>query len=175
MRTNKADQMQHHVLILLGSNINRHQNLPAAIHRLVDEPDLVVDRVSGVYESAAVGGQGEQPIFSNAAVAVWTDLTPEQLRRRLREIEADLGRVRVGDKFAPRLIDLDIALYDDLIANVDGSEIPDPDIERHAHVALPLAEIAPNVIHPINGRTLRSIVETLDCSHLHLISPSITV
>jgi 2-amino-4-hydroxy-6-hydroxymethyldihydropteridine diphosphokinase len=167
--------MQHRALILLGSNINRYQNLPAAIHRLVNDPDLVVDRVSGVYESAAVGGEGEQPIFSNAAVAAWTDLMPAVLRQRLRSIETAMGRVRVADKFAPRPIDLDIALYDDLIANVDGSEIPDPDIERHAHVALPLAEIAPNVIHPINGRTLRSIVETLDCSHLHLISPSITV
>jgi 2-amino-4-hydroxy-6-hydroxymethyldihydropteridine diphosphokinase len=167
--------MQHRALILLGSNINRHQNLPAAIHRLVDDPDLVVDRVSGVYESAAVGGQGEQPIFSNAAVAVWTDLTPAALRGRLRSIETEMGRVRVADKFAPRPIDLDIALYDDLIAHVNGSEIPDPDIERHAHVALPLAEIAPDAIHPMNGRSLRFIVEALDCSHLHLISPPIPV
>ncbi|MBX2998843.1 MAG: 2-amino-4-hydroxy-6-hydroxymethyldihydropteridine diphosphokinase [Caldilineaceae bacterium] len=167
--------MQHHVLILLGSNINRHQNLPAAIHRLIADEHLVVDAVSGIYESAAVGGQSEQPIFSNAAIAAWTDLTPAALRQRLRQIESEMGRVRIADKFAPRPIDLDMALYDDLVTDVDGSEIPDPDIERRAHVALPLAEIAPDAIHPIQGRSLKSIAETLDCSHIHVIAPPITV
>lgn len=175
MPASAIQEKPHRVLILLGSNIDRHHNLPAAIQQLIEDPDLVVDSVSGIYESAAVGGQGEQPIFSNAAVAAWTDLTPQQLRQRLRQLEASMGRVRVADKFAPRPIDLDIALFDDLIADVDGSQIPDPDIERHAHVAIPLAEIAPDALHPINGRRLKSIVETLDCSQLHLISPPITV
>lgn len=175
MSTSQSNQARHRVLILLGSNIDRHRNLPAAIHRLRNDPNLVVDAVSGIYESEAVGGQGAQPVFSNAAAAAWTDLTPAALRQRLRQIEAEMGRVRVADKFAPRPIDLDIALYDDLVTSVDGSEIPDPDIERHAHVARPLAEVAPDIVHPASGRSLRSIADALDCSHLRLISPSVAV
>jgi 2-amino-4-hydroxy-6-hydroxymethyldihydropteridine diphosphokinase len=157
----------HSALILLGSNIDRQRNLPAAIERLYAEREIRVVGVSSIYESEAVGGKGPQPIFANAAVEVQTALSAHELRRRLRQIEADMGRRRSQDKYAPRPIDLDIALFDDLVADVDGSIIPDPDIERFPHVTVPLAEIAPQRRHPISGRTLRAISEELDQSTLH--------
>jgi 2-amino-4-hydroxy-6-hydroxymethyldihydropteridine diphosphokinase len=157
----------HSALILLGSNIDRQRNLPAAIERLRADDGIDVVAVSSVYESEAVGGKGPQPIFANAAVEVQTALSAHELRRRLRQIEADMGRRRSQDKYAPRPIDLDIALFDDLVADVDGSIIPDPDIERFPHVTVPLAEIAPQRRHPISGRTLRAISEELDQSTLH--------
>jgi 2-amino-4-hydroxy-6-hydroxymethyldihydropteridine diphosphokinase len=160
----------HEALILLGSNIDRHRNLPAAIERLKAEPLLQVTAVSSVYESAAVGGKGEQPTFSNVAVAVHSQLSAAELRRKLRQIEEEMGRKRTADKYAPRPIDLDIVLFDDLVENVDGSLIPDPDIERFAHVAVPLAEIAPLWLHPISGRTLQSLSEDLDRSVLQKLT-----
>jgi 2-amino-4-hydroxy-6-hydroxymethyldihydropteridine diphosphokinase len=155
----------HSALILLGSNIDRQRNLPAAIERLRADDGIDVVAVSSVYESEAVGGKGPQPIFANAAVEVQTALSAYELRLRLRQIEADMGRQRSEDKYAPRPIDLDIVLFDDMVAEVEGSIIPDPDIERFAHVAVPLAEIAPDRCHPVSGRTLHAISEDLDPSH----------
>ncbi|MCB0116131.1 MAG: 2-amino-4-hydroxy-6-hydroxymethyldihydropteridine diphosphokinase [Caldilineaceae bacterium] len=157
------------VLVLLGSNIDRQRNVPAAVDYLRRHPDWCVTAVSSIYESAAVGGSGEQPIFWNAAVCMKTGMTPSVLRNELRLIEAEMGRRRSADKFAPRPIDLDIALFDDLEIEIEGSHIPDPDIVRYAHVAMPLAEIAPNRIHPSNGRTLSAIAETLDRAQLTVI------
>jgi 2-amino-4-hydroxy-6-hydroxymethyldihydropteridine diphosphokinase len=164
----------HSALILLGSNIDRQRNLPAAIERLYAESQIRVVGVSSVYESEAVGGKGPQPVFANAAVDVETALSAHELRRRLRQIESEMGRQRSQDKYAPRPIDLDIALFDDLVADVDGSIIPDPDIERFPHVTVPLAEIAPQRRHPISGRTLQTISEELDRSALYK-SSEITV
>ncbi|MEZ4639255.1 MAG: 2-amino-4-hydroxy-6-hydroxymethyldihydropteridine diphosphokinase [Caldilineaceae bacterium] len=87
------------VLVLLGSNIDRQRNLPAAIARLRRHPGWQVTAVSSIYESAAVGGSGEQPIFWNAAVCMKTGMTPSVLRNELRLIEAEMGRRRSADKF----------------------------------------------------------------------------
>ena len=158
---------RHHVFILLGSNIERHRNIPAAVDRLRSHPWLHVLDISSVYESRAVGGDGEQPPFANAAVAVQTPLSPQALRQSLREIEAEMGRVRTEDKYAPRPIDLDIVLYDNLVVEIDGMRLPDPDIQVYAHVAVPLAEIAPDLLHPTTQQPLSIISERLDRSDLH--------
>jgi 2-amino-4-hydroxy-6-hydroxymethyldihydropteridine diphosphokinase len=167
MDKTESNRGRHTALILLGSNVERHYNIPAAIEHLKCHPWLNVVAVSSIYESKAVGGTGEQPVFSNAAVAVQTPLSPQLLRQNLRQIELELGRVRTEDKYAPRPIDLDIVLYDDLIADIDGTMIPDPDIERYAHVAVPIGEIAPDLTHPVSQQTLRTISDRLDRSHLH--------
>lgn len=165
---NKADATNV-ALVLLGSNIERQQNLPAAVDRLRRHSAWRVTAVSSIYESAAVGGSGPQPVFWNAAVCLETVLSAAALRSELRRMESEMGRHRSADKFAARPIDLDIALFNDCKVNIEGSLIPDPDIERHAHVAAPLAEIAPNRVHPSNGLRLSDIVAKLDCSHLHVI------
>jgi len=79
---------------------------------------------------------------------VETDLDPHELKAVLRGIEAELGRVRTDDKYAPRPIDLDIALYGQQVFELDGSPIPDPGVLRHPHVAAPLADVAPDWAYP---------------------------
>ena len=81
-----------------------------------------------------------------------------------------MGRVRSADKYAPRPIDLDIVLYDDFVGDVEGSPIPDPDLLRFAHIAVPCAAIAPGWVHTVSGQTLQTISTGVDSRSLHLIS-----
>jgi 2-amino-4-hydroxy-6-hydroxymethyldihydropteridine diphosphokinase len=151
------------VLITLGSNVNPETNLPRAVFVLRQNHHMVVRATSRVYESAPLNAAGQiapgQEHFLNAAVWIDTDYySPFSLKYNvLRFIEKCLGRVRTADKFAPRPLDLDIALYGDRV--IDGSRltVPDPDILRHAHVALPLADLAPAWVHPVSGQTLAQI------------------
>jgi 2-amino-4-hydroxy-6-hydroxymethyldihydropteridine diphosphokinase len=147
------------VFINLGSNIDPERNLPQAIHLL--RQALAVQRVSRVYRSLPLGADGrvlEQETYLNAAVlaAVEPSVTPGALKLRvLRPIEASLGRSRTSDRYAPRPVDLDLALFGDLVDS--GLGIPDPEIHTRAHVALPLADLAPGFAHPITGETLAAI------------------
>lgn len=148
------------VLITLGSNINRDKNMDEALRRLEQEPDLKVLAVSPVYVTPAVGADGQaaaQPAFSNAAIRIETELDALTLRNKLRALEAAMGRVRTADKFAPRPIDLDIAFYGDHVIEVVDKAIPDPDVLRFAHVAVPLADVAGDWVHPQTGQTLAEI------------------
>jgi len=148
------------VLITLGSNINREQNVDEALARLEQQPDMHILAVSPVYVTQAIGADGRaaaQPAFSNAAICAETELDPISLRGKLRALEAAMGRVRTADKFAPRPIDLDIAFYGDRVFEVAGKVIPDPDVLRFAHVAVPLADVAGDWIHPQTGQTLAEI------------------
>ncbi len=158
------------VFITLGSNIAPEQNLPEAVRRLAAAEGLKLRGVSRVYETAPLDAQGavnpEQAPFLNAAVLVDTDRDILDLKQHvLRAIEAEMGRVRSADKYAPRPIDLDIALYGDQVLGLiiedpgDNHEIifPDPDITRYAHIALPLADLDPEFRHPVSGETLGTI------------------
>ncbi len=151
-------------LITLGSNIAPERNLPRAVALLRQNYHLTVRAVSRVYESLPVSASGEiaedQPPFLNAALWVGSDgyYGPLALKCHvLRFIELLLGRQRSADKFAPRPIDLDLALFGDCVLNSPHLTLPDPDILRHAHVALPLAEVAPDWRHPLTGQTLAAI------------------
>lgn len=128
------------VLVALGANVEPRANLPEAVARLAAAPGVRLVAVSRVWRTRPVGGPG--PDFLNAAVALETALDPDALRERvLRPIEASLGRVRGPDRNAPRPIDLDIAAVDALVDPARG--IPDPEIPARAHLALPLADVAP--------------------------------
>jgi 2-amino-4-hydroxy-6-hydroxymethyldihydropteridine diphosphokinase len=145
------------VFITIGSNIEPEKHLPWAAHVLAG--DVHVVKVSRVYATDPVGPPG-QPRFLNAALLVTTDTPPAIFKHGiLRPIEALLGRVRSDDKFAPRTIDLDIALYGSLVKEdpENALHIPDPDILRYPHVALPLADLDPEFRHPVTGETLAQI------------------
>ncbi len=150
------------VLLTLGSNIERHTNMPAAIERLCHHVDLKLCATSPMYESPPVGDDITQPTYSNAAVWVETTLNPVELKAILRQIEQEMGRVRTANKFASRPIDIDIAFYGKQSFMLDGNQIPDPEIVYYAHLALPLADIAPDWIHPDVGVTLRHIADHLN-------------
>lgn len=142
-------------LISLGSNISPESHLPAAVRALSELGCLAA--VSSVWESDPVGFR-EQPRFSNAAVRLETSLSWEELRRRLRQIEDHLGRVRYHDnKNAPRTIDLDIAIYGNLVVADGETTIPDPEIPHRPFLIVPLAEVDPARIHPVLGVSLHEL------------------
>lgn len=145
-------------LILLGSNIAPAQNLAQAVALLRAHGQ--VEALSPVYESAPVGAR-DQPAFLNAAALLRTALDPAALRHALRSIEAQLGRQRTADKFAPRPIDLDIVLYGDQIITTSEMRIPHPDLLVCAHIARPAADLVPDWLHPELGLPIREIAARL--------------
>ena len=142
-------------LLSLGSNIDAARNLVAAV-RLLREAGRVV-AVSCVYETPAVGAPG-QPPFLNAAVQLETPLGPGAFKDGvIGRIERALGRTRdPRNRAAPRTIDIDIALWTSGDAGVETPP-PHPDVVRRAHVAVPLADIAPARVLPGDGRPLAAV------------------
>lgn len=130
--------MPEKAFIVLGSNIEPQIYIPKAVQRLRTLGHLVA--VSAVYETKAVGPPG-QPDYHNAAIAIETDTPPLELRNQLRQIEADLGRVRTDDKYAPRTIDLDLVNYSNIKIQSRELTLPSADL-LHEHVRVPLASIA---------------------------------
>jgi 2-amino-4-hydroxy-6-hydroxymethyldihydropteridine diphosphokinase len=144
--------------IALGSNLQAEVNLPRAVRRLTEIGTLRA--VSMVYQNPAIG-PSPAPAFLNAAALVETELAPEDIRLRLRRIEKDLGRVRSDDKYAPRVIDLDLSLFGSRIIKTAELSLPDPDILTRPHLAVPLAELAPDFTHPVTGELLAEIADRL--------------
>jgi 2-amino-4-hydroxy-6-hydroxymethyldihydropteridine diphosphokinase len=132
------------IYLSLGTNINRHHHLTAALDALYDL--LGELRISSIYESKSVGFDGSN--FFNAVIGAYTHLTITELSEALKFIENENGRVRSGPKFSPRTLDIDILTYADFVGIETGTELPRAEITQNAFVLLPLAEIAPNVIHP---------------------------
>ncbi len=151
-----------HAVVSIGSNIDKERNVPDAIRRMRRDAHLELRAVSPVYRSPAIGGPPGSPDFYNAAALVCTDLEPAELRAHLRSIEASMGRVRTDDPNAPRTIDLDIVYYDDRVVEGDGWEIPDRNATAYPHVAIPTANVAPDLVHPTDGRTATQIAADLD-------------
>jgi len=148
-------------LLALGSNIEPEANLPRAVAELAGA--LSIDGVSRVYETDPVDAPGT-PRFLNAAVAVRWDGTPHRLRAEvLRSIESRMGRVRSGDANAPRTIDIDLVLVPGLVLEdpAGGLTLPDPELARRPHLALPLADVAGAVAHPLLGASLADIAARL--------------
>ena len=135
------------IFVLLGSNIEKERNLPAAARLLTE--CCQVAAFSQVFETAPVGLE-EQPHFLNAAALVETELSAVAFREKvLSRIERELGRVRTSDKNAPRTIDADIILFDQAVFDLDKDHhIPDPDLLKFPHVAMPVADLAPEMPHP---------------------------
>lgn len=146
------------VYLSLGSNINRAQNIRAALEALAGQFGDI--QVSRVFESEAVGFQGDN--FYNLVVGLQTALPVGQLALRLRGIEDANGRLRSGPKFSARTLDIDILTYDHLTGIVDGVKLPRSEIVKNAFVLQPLAEIAPDVLHPIEQKTYRHLWDEYD-------------
>jgi 2-amino-4-hydroxy-6-hydroxymethyldihydropteridine diphosphokinase len=152
------------VVILLGSNIDKESNLPEASRLLAAAGGVTA--VSSVFESIPVGLR-EQPNFFNAAVCIMTSQTAADLKAGLlSDIEQRLKRVRQADKNAPRTIDCDIVLFNNACFDYAGPDgklrhVPDPDLLRFAHVALPVAELNMTFPHPETGESLGSIAHRL--------------
>jgi GTP cyclohydrolase IA len=153
-------------IVVIGSNIDRERHLPEAIRLVRRHHGIDVKAVSRVYESPPVGGPAAAPDFYNAALLVCTDLTPQELRGQLRRIEEQMGRERGEDRNAPRVIDLDIAYYGDRVADYGEWALPDPSASIEAHAAIPIADVAPDWVHPETGLTTKKIAAGLESSEV---------
>ncbi|WP_406826084.1 2-amino-4-hydroxy-6-hydroxymethyldihydropteridine diphosphokinase [Pedobacter sp. KACC 23697] len=147
--------------LLLGGNLgNREANLKKAIELLNDKIGEVIV-ASSLYETAA-WGKTDQPAFLNQAVAVQTSLSALEVLDLALIIELELGRVR-KDKWGERLIDIDLVLFGDQIIDIpDKLQVPHPHMQHRKFVMEPLAEIAPEVLHPVLGETILSICRNIN-------------
>jgi 2-amino-4-hydroxy-6-hydroxymethyldihydropteridine diphosphokinase len=144
------------VYLVLGANLgDREANLRAALRGL--EGTGTVKAVSSLYETEPVGGPEGQPPFLNAACLWETELPPEEALRFLKELERELGRRPGGRRYGPREIDLDILLYDDRVVEEEGLTVPHARLAERAFAMLPLAEIAPDAVHPVEGKTIAEL------------------
>jgi 2-amino-4-hydroxy-6-hydroxymethyldihydropteridine diphosphokinase len=145
--------------VSIGSNIEPEANIEEALRRLARRVDVM--GVSTFYRSEPVGPPG-QPPFLNGVVEVRTELPPRELKfAALRRIERELGRVRTADRYAPRPIDLDLLIYDECVTASRELTLPDPDITSRPFLAVPLGELAPDLVLPGDGRTMGEVAAQL--------------
>lgn len=147
------------VYIGIGSNLgDREENCLKALELLAGK-NVLIKRRSAFYETEPWGVK-DQPRFINMAVEAETDLPPRELLILLKDVERRLGRVE-GARWGPRVIDLDILLYNGLVLKEPGLEIPHPLMHERDFVLAPLSEIAPDVIHPVLGKSIEELKRDL--------------
>lgn len=148
----------NHVYILAGSNHEPEQNLHKGIKLLGDYFNIIT--VSPIYETIAVGGSDDDPHYLNAAVYIETFVILDFVRRRIRQIETHAGRVRFdseGNKSKIVTLDLDVLLFNNEVSHSIVAPLPHPDILKYPHAIIPLADIAPDLEHPVTGKTMKEI------------------
>ncbi len=142
--------------LLLGSNLgNKAENISLAI-KLIKERIGRVKKASSIYQTSSWGIKG-QPDYCNQVVQVDSMLNPALLLELMLEIEASMGRIR-NKKWDNRIIDIDILFYDDLIVNESSLKIPHPEFPNRKFALVPMAEIAPDEIHPVSGLTMSEML-----------------
>lgn len=138
-------------------------NLGERVHNLATARELVAEQIgniiaaSSLYETAAWGNT-DQPAFLNQAIMIETPLNARQLIRRILKIEKKMGRVR-EEKYGPRLIDIDILLFNNETHNYQFLKLPHPEMQNRRFALLPLAEIAPEIIHPVLKKTIAELLQ----------------
>jgi 2-amino-4-hydroxy-6-hydroxymethyldihydropteridine diphosphokinase len=148
------------VFIGVGSNINREQSICSGIRSLRNQFNDV--KLSAVYESKAVGFEGDN--FYNMIASLETELPPREFQEKLHDIENQFGRKRGGPRYVSRTLDLDLLLYDDLVCDEEGLQLPREDINKFAFVLLPLSEMVAELKHPVLGQSYADLWRDFDKS-----------
>lgn len=152
--------MSNTAYIGIGSNLGSPvENCRNSITALRDYPRISLTARSPFYKTEPEG-IAEQNWFINAVVKISTELEPEELLDSLLQIETAMGRVR-KEKWGPRIIDLDILLYEDRIIKMEKLKIPHPEMAKRRFVLQPLSELAPDLVHPELGKTIEELLREL--------------
>jgi 2-amino-4-hydroxy-6-hydroxymethyldihydropteridine diphosphokinase len=138
------------IYVGLGSNIEPEEHLGLAIRQLRERYGQV--EVSAVYRSAAVGFTGDD--FLNLVAHLRSEETAEQICEEIERLHELSGRVRGGEKWASRPLDIDLLLYNDLVIDKPPVRVPRSDILEYSFVLRPMAELAPDLVHPVTGKTM---------------------
>ena len=155
------------VYLGLGSNLgDRRRNLAGALARLA--PQVRIEAVSSLYETAPVGPP-DQPPFYNAACRGVTSLSAKELLERTQAVEHQLGR-RGRERWGPRPIDIDLLLYGDLVVDEVSLRVPHPEMLKRAFVLVPLREVAGGMRHPEQGETIDSLAEERGSDGVRLVA-----
>ena len=153
--------MSHVAYIGIGANLgDRRTHIRRACDLLRQTDGILSLKLSSLHETEPVGGPPGQGAYLNAAARVETDLDASALLAVLLDIEARLGRQR-SEKWGPRVIDLDLLLFDDEVIDTPGLTVPHPRMHERRFVLQPLAEIAPDVIYPLQNMTIRQLLKHL--------------
>ena len=151
----------HVAYIGFGSNIgDRFAHIQNAIHALAKTEGITLQKISSVYKTDPVG-YAAQAEFLNGAAAIQTSLPPLALLHALKDIETAIGRQH-RLRWGPREIDLDILIYGDVCLQTEELVIPHPEMHRRRFVLVPLAEIAPDLVHPVFQETIHALLENLE-------------
>ncbi|MCU0455257.1 MAG: 2-amino-4-hydroxy-6-hydroxymethyldihydropteridine diphosphokinase [Bacteroidales bacterium] len=146
------------VFLGLGSNLDdREANLNMALCRIAENVGKVI-KTSSVYETEPWGFSAED-LFLNMVVEVETRLKPSGLLGRILMIEAKMGRLRSGKGYSSRIIDIDILIFGDIVLNTKSLVIPHPLIHERRFVLVPFSEIAPDLVHPVLGKDIKSLLK----------------
>lgn len=157
----------HLVYLALGSNLgNRSENLHTANESL--EPEVRVINCSPVYETPP-WGYSDQPKFLNQVIEAETDLTPEELLEFVKKIELKIGRKETF-RYGPRSIDMDIIFFDHLVIDSPPLVIPHARLAERGFVLMPLADLAPDFLHPVLGETVLSLLSKVDKESILIFS-----
>ncbi len=154
----------------LGANLGDPEaQLQEALERLSNSEEVEVSRVSTFFRNPPLGPEN-QPWYVNAVARVRTRLGPEELLRLLQQIETTMGRVR-NERWGPRVIDLDLLLYNGEMIFSPNLVVPHPEMHRRAFVLAPLAEIAPRAWHPVLAKSAEDLLAELDVANLPALQP----
>lgn len=144
------------VFIGVGSNLgNREKNIKKAILKINKLLQTSIVATSSIINTKPIGKR-DQPDFLNCIIRIETNFNAEKLLTQLKKIESDMGRIR-GEKWGPRIIDLDILFFNDEIINTKNLQIPHPEILERKFVLNSMNEIAPEFVHPIEKKTIEQL------------------
>jgi len=151
----------HRAYIGIGSNLgDRKANALEAVDRVSKLPTTRLVRASSLYESEPLGDA--KTWFVNSVIEIETDFPPDELLKRLKAIEKAMGRKRVkGKRWGSRIIDLDILLCDQEVVEKRTLKVPHPEMHKRRFVLMPLAELAPHVVHPQLGHSVSALLATV--------------